>query len=286
MNPNDSQLAGSALGAVTSYPKTYSPQVLYPIARQLGRDEIARQTGSSVIGDQGVDVWQIFELSWLNRIGVSQVATARLFIPAHSPNIVESKSLKLYLNGLNFTVFDSMAVLKETIACDIAECVQCEIVLDIYDLNDETLMINKPVGECIDQALDGSDEMIPLSDEIDSSYLSQAVIGEPRVYQFYSHLLRSNCPVTNQPDWGTLMVDIHTDRALNFAQILRYILSFRQHNGFHEQCVERIFVDFMHFFAPTSLCVQANYTRRGGIDINPIRVFQTNKYQTKRLVRQ
>ncbi|OOR87710.1 NADPH-dependent 7-cyano-7-deazaguanine reductase QueF [Moraxella caviae] len=274
------------LGESTSYPKSYAPDVLYPIARSLGRDEIAK-TGFA--GDyQGVDVWQAFEVSWLDLQGVSQVATARFEIPASSPNIVESKSLKLYLNSLNFTEFANAKAVQDTITKDLSACVGANVAVALHSLDGDDFTVQRPLGECIDQALQTDNtQKVALSDDIDSTFLQGfRKLAAPKSYALYSDLLRSNCPVTNQPDWGTVQISITTNYELNHAAILRYVLSYRQHNGFHEQCVEQIFADFMQNFAPTSLKVQANYTRRGGIDINPVRVFNAEIGKVGRFVRQ
>lgn len=233
-----------------------------------------------------MDIWQAFELSWLNPIGISKVAMARFTIPANSPNIVESKSLKLYLNSLNFTKFSSINELKTTLQKDLSICVGADVGVEIIGLDSDELTIAKPIGICIDDVLNHLSDEIVLSDDIDSKFLKNAKKGELATYQFYSNLLRSNCPVTNQPDWGVVQIEMTSEYDLDFGEFLKYILSFRQHNGFHEQCVERIFADMMTYFKPVSLKVLANYTRRGGIDINPVRVFNTDKGQIKRLIRQ
>ncbi|WFF39142.1 NADPH-dependent 7-cyano-7-deazaguanine reductase QueF [Moraxella nasibovis] len=274
------------LGESTSYSKTYDPTILFAISRQIGRDEIVKETGFVFDdGTKGVDVWQAFEISWLNPVGVSEVAMARLTIPATSPNIVESKSLKLYLNSLNFTKFTSVQEVKQTIEQDLSNCVGVAVQVEIIDLDSDALGIVKPVGICIDEVLNKGGN-IELTDDIDHSFLMNTKQAELKRHQFYSNLLRSNCPVTNQPDWGTVQIDISTDYELDFGDLLKYILSFRQHNGFHEQCVERIFADLMVNFKPQSLKVSANYTRRGGIDINPVRVFNQEIGEIRRLVRQ
>lgn len=273
------------LGENTHYPKTYDPSILYPIARQIGRDEIIKETGFvfNQTNTQGVDVWQAFELSWLNRLGVSQVAMARFYVPASSPNIVESKSLKLYLNSLNFCEFDNSDDVKHTISQDLSSCVGADVGVKIVPLSSDELNIVLPMGICIDDVLT---DKVALTDDIDNGFLKNSKKGKLKRYQCYSNLLRSNCPVTNQPDWGTVQMDMTSEYELDFGNLLKYILSFRQHNGFHEQCVERIFSDFMQIFLPKSLQVQANYTRRGGIDINPVRVFNMPVPDIKRLVRQ
>ena len=276
------------LGENTHYPKTYNPDILYPISRNVGRDEIKRATGFYQ-SYQGVDIWQAFEISWLNPKGISQVAILKLFIPADSPNIVESKSLKLYFNSLNFTVFEDKQQLIDTIIQDISFCVKKDIKIYLGDLSDEsfnTYLLEQK--NCIDDALDFYQDNILLTHDIDSSFLKNFNNkNHQQTYQFYSNLLRSNCPVTNQPDWGSVFFEITTSYQLDFAKILQYILSFRQHNGFHEQCVERMFADFMVHLNPSKLKIWANYTRRGGIDINPIRVFNADfDNYLKRTIRQ
>ena len=283
----------------TDYPTEYSPETLYPIARSMGRDVIGWQDDKLMVG---IDWWQAFEMSWLNQQGISQVAIARFGIPASSPFIVESKSLKLYLNSINFTEFASWAEVQTLIAKDLSACVQADVQVELFGLNDDLhnkttgLLVAQPEGVCIDDALANTSEKVALCEHPDASLLSsdkdlnsssilENTGTEP--YTFYSNLLRSNCPVTNQPDWGTLAVSIMTDKPINTANILRYILSFRQHNGFHEQCVEQIFADLSRYYEPSELMVRAWYTRRGGIDINPCRVSDiTLLPKPSRLIRQ
>lgn len=274
------------LGETTSYPKNYDASILFAISRSLGRDEVLKQTG--IQADQltdGVDVWQAFELSWLNLQGICKVAIARIRIPANSPNIVESKSLKLYLNSLNFTKFGDMAEVQALIQKDLSACVGIKVSVEIVPLGGSGFEVQEPLGVCIDEVLDTEGEVIAC-DDINSAILSQPPVHQMMTYQFHTNLLRSNCPVTSQPDWGTLSVSITTNKALDYQKILRYVLSFRQHNGFHEQCVERIFADFLVNFEPSALMVQANYTRRGGIDINPVRVLNHALPAVTRQVRQ
>lgn len=288
----------------TDYPTEYSPETLYPIERSMGRDAIGWQDDKLAVG---VDWWHAFELSWLNAQGISQVAIARFGIPASSPFIVESKSLKLYLNSINFTEFASWDEVQALIAKDLSSCVQAKVTVELFGLNDDLadglnndvsgLLIAQPEGVCIDEAIANSSEKVTLTEQPDASLLESkaddnnlasnntAEVAQP--YTFYSNLLRSNCPVTNQPDWGTLAVSITSDKAFDEASMLRYILSFRQHNGFHEQCVEQIFADLSKHYEPSELMVRAWYTRRGGIDINPCRVSDIKLLpQPSRLIRQ
>ena len=259
------------LGQSTSYPKTYAPDMLYPIPRALGRANLALPADALSIG---MDWWQVFEMSWLNSQGISQVAMARLAIPATSDYIVESKSLKLYFNSLNFTEFDNQQAVKATVEKDLSACLKTDVTLEIFEVNiANSLPISAPQGDCIDNALDSSDKKIAIVSDVDPSSLTVAHHGasDSQLQILHSHLLRSNCPVTNQPEWGTLEIQIDS-QAIDRAGLLEYILSFRQHNGFHEQCVEQIFSDLTQAFAPKTLMVRAWYTRRGGIDINPCRV--------------
>lgn len=290
------------LGESTSYPKTYQPDTLYAIPRSMGRNEINWQQDKLTVG---VDWWHAFEVSWLNNQGISQMAIARFSIPASSPNIVESKSLKLYLNSLNFTEFDNWAAVQQTIAKDLSACVGAEVGVELFELDaissgsesDTGFLIAHPPGKCIDNALDGLAHKVSLVEHPDASLLSSTdhedtassteKLSTEKEYQLYSNLLRSNCPVTNQPDWGTLSIEISTSHAIDEAKLLSYILSFRQHNGFHEQCVEQIFTDLSQRYSPSKLMVRAWYTRRGGIDINPCRVSDISLMpKPSRLVRQ
>lgn len=259
------------LGQSTSYPKTYAPDMLYPIPRALGRANLALPADALSIG---MDWWQVFEMSWLNSQGISQVAMARLAIPATSDYIVESKSLKLYFNSLNFTEFDNQQAVKAAVEKDLSACLKTDVTLEIFEVNiANSLPISAPQGDCIDNALDSSDKKIAIVSDVNPSSLTVAHQGasDSQLQILHSHLLRSNCPVTNQPDWGTLEIQIDS-QPIDRAGLLEYILSFRQHNGFHEQCVEQIFSDLTQVFAPKTLMVRAWYTRRGGIDINPCRV--------------
>ena len=277
----------------TDYPTQYSPETLYPIARSIGRDVIGWQQHKLQVG---MDWWHAFEMSWLNLQGISQVAMARFSIPATSAYIVESKSLKLYLNSLNFTEFANWQQVQTLLAKDLSACVQAQVSVELIALDDmqSGLLIIEPEGTSIDDALAECADKVALTLHPDASLLKagsdNSVNKQPPVQQsvsFYSNLLRSNCPVTNQPDWGTLAVTMTRANTVAHADMLRYVLSFRQHNGFHEQCVEQIFADLSQHFQPSELMVRAWYTRRGGIDINPCRVSDLSLLpKPSRLIRQ
>lgn len=251
----------SQLGKETQYPTQYQPEVLFPISRAESRQQYANVEGIT----QGKDWWHVFEISWLNQLGLPQVAIGRLTLPASSPNLIESKSLKLYFNSLNFTKFDSKEAFIETVERDLSSAAGAKIELQLFQVDE--LEISKPQGICID-------DLVPerLSEHPDSTLLQLDTTAEDDVeITLHSHLLRSNCPVTGQPDWGTIFIRFQGKKPC-YRSLLAYIISYRQHNGFHEQCVEQIFADIWKLLGPQKLMVYATYTRRGGLDINPCRV--------------
>ena len=251
----------SLLGKDTNYPTAYQPDVLFPISRAPARENYAHVDAIQ----QGKDWWHIFEISWLNHAGIPQVAIGRLTLPASSPNLIESKSLKLYFNSMNFTQFDSQDAFIATVEKDLSVVVQAPVTIDLFQADD--LAITQPEGICID-------ELSPerLENHPDASLLKLDTENPEDIeVQLYSHLLRSNCPVTGQPDWGTVFIRYQGKKPC-YRNLLAYIISYRQHNGFHEQCVEQIFADIWQILQPEKLMVYATYTRRGGLDINPVRV--------------
>lgn len=255
------------LGKQTDYPKEYDPNILQPIARSLARENLP--FGLNV--GRGFDCWHLFELSWLDSTGKPQVAIARLMIPADSPNIVESKSLKLYCNSLNFTQVQSKDVLSAIIKRDIGHVVKAAIGVHLFSVDE--LPVSRLRGSCIDEhALTVSNDALKALVAMGDRTKLLSLAGEAKTSELlYSHLLRSNCPVTNQPDWGSLLIR-YEGKEIDRNALLTYVCSFREHNGFHEQCVEQIYADIWTKLKPTKLLVQAWYTRRGGIDINPCRV--------------
>lgn len=277
------------LGEHTQYPTQYAPELLFAIARQQSRQMLAEGVDVSC----GMDYWHVYELSWLNAVGLPQVAIARLGVPANSPNIVESKSLKLYFNSLNFQVFSSQQQLVQTICQDVSACVGAKVEVTLFAVDDFAIKHDLS-GICLEKqphhftlaqpfnlANQPSPALLAMS-QADKTHLTDTIIEQ----NFYSHLLRSNCPVTNQPDWGTIHIHC-VSKAIDYHSLLAYILAFRTHNGFHEACVEQIFADLSQVFKPQRLLVQAWYTRRGGIDINPVRASHASLItQPSRLARQ
>jgi 7-cyano-7-deazaguanine reductase len=216
----------------------------------------------------GYDIWNHYEVSWLNPKGKPQVATANFYYACDSQNIIESKSLKLYFNSLNNTPFESLQALSQTITQDLSACAAAPVSVTISPLNNlhndhAHKDISPLVGTCLDE----------IDIDVDAFTLNPAYLSthtQDANETLYSNLLKSNCLVTGQPDWATLWVR-YQGKAIAQAGLLRYIVSFRNHQGFHEDCVERIFMDILQRCAPESLTVGARYTRRGGIDINPVR---------------
>lgn len=250
----------SLLGKETQYPTSYQPEILFPIAREQARENYGHVEHIR----QGQDWWHVFEISWLNMSGVPQVAIGRLTLPASSPNLIESKSLKLYFNSMNFTQFESKAAFMETVERDLTQAAGAQVTIDLFQVDE--LSISQPEGICIDQYTPDR-----LENQPDASLLQLDASLEDVDIQLYSHALRSNCPVTGQPDWGTVFIRIEGKKPC-YKSLLAYIISFRQHNGFHEQCVEQMFADIWQNLKPKNLMVYAAYTRRGGLDINPCRV--------------
>jgi 7-cyano-7-deazaguanine reductase len=274
------------LGKTTVYPSQYDPSLLFRIERSEKRDELM---GSDACSEQffkqnfyGEDIWNAYELSWLNSNGLPQVACAEIRVKAKSSYIVESKSLKLYLNSLNQTQFNDRQAVIDTIEKDLSEVVGDSVSVKFYDVNDiQSLSIENFSGELIDE-FDGKIEHYDYSPELLQNAIDSKHIVEEALI---SHLLRSNCLITNQPDWASIKIS-YTGAKINREALLRYLIAFRWHNEFHEQCVERIYRDIKYYCKPEKLCVYARYTRRGGLDINPWRSDFDRQELNLRLARQ
>ena len=269
----------SPLGKSSEYVSTYAPELLFPISRATKWAELG--LNAETLPYQGVDLWNCYELSWLTASGKPVVAIGEFAIPAQSPNIIESKSFKLYLNSLNQTAFDSFDAVRAVMERDLSAAAGAPVGVRVRSL-DEVASEGVAVveGTCIDDldlAVDSYDHPRPELLRCDDTRRVDEVL--------YSHLLKSNCPVTGQPDWGTLVVE-YSGSALDAASLLAYVVSFRQHQDFHEQCVERIYLDLQRLLQPTRLTVYARYVRRGGLDINPYRSSAAVQPDNRRLVRQ
>ena len=272
-----SALQGLSLGQQSAYISQYTPSLLQPVPRSLNRDDLGLR---GELPFQGCDVWTLYELSWLNAKGKPVVAIGEVFVPATSPNLIESKSFKLYLNSFNQTRCDSLEAVQALLVQDLSGCAGAPVSVTLFTLDQATHQIAQLPGECIDSLdieVDGY--------EFDETLLQGAAGREIVEETLHSHLLKSNCLVTSQPDWGSVVIHYRGPR-LDREKLLRYLISFRQHNEFHEQCIERIFTDLKHFCAPEKLTVHARYTRRGGLDINPFRSDWEPVPANLRLIRQ
>lgn len=253
----------SPLGQPTEYRADYAPELLYPIPRQLKRDELGIAAGS--LPFVGEDIWNAYEVSWLNPKGKPVVALATFRVPADSPNLIESKSFKLYLNSFNQTAFTDTAAVEAALVRDLTAAAGAPVAARVEVLNARPqVTVGYPEGVLLDDLDVACDAYQPAPE------LLFTTDGPAVEETLYSHLLKSNCLVTGQPDWAMVVVR-YRGRAIDRAGLLRYIVSFRNHNEFHEQCVERIFCDLTRRCAPEALAVYARYTRRGGLDINPFR---------------
>lgn len=264
------------LGRHTPVLEKYSPDILQPIQRVTGRQALGID---EPLPFHGADLWHAYELSWLDPAGKPVVRVGRFEVPAASPNMIESKSFKLYLNSLNHTRFSSEEEARQTIVTDTSAVAGEPVALELLPLDHPLLAGAMPEGVC----LDGT-PFEPGATEPDADLL-EAEPDDMAEEKVFSHLLRSLCPVTGQPDWATLWLHYRGPR-IGHRSLLRYIVSYREHREFHEQCVERIFTDIRHRLEPELLQVQAFYTRRGGLDINPLRSTEADARPLPRLARQ
>ncbi|MDY0012506.1 MAG: NADPH-dependent 7-cyano-7-deazaguanine reductase QueF [Rhodocyclaceae bacterium] len=252
----------SPLGRTVAYRTDYAPELLFPIPRQTKRDELG--IAGDALPFTGWDLWNAYELSWLTPRGKPVVALGEFRVPAESPCLVESKSLKLYLNSFNQTVFDSIEAARQTIIRDLSAAVGAPVRAVLKRPQDANRAFGPPPGGVL------LDDM-----EVDIQHYQPApqllcATGPVVEETLYSHLLKSNCLVTGQPDWASLAIR-YRGPAIHREGLLAYIVSFREHHEFHEQCVERVFRDITAHCRPEGLAVWARYTRRGGLDINPFR---------------
>jgi len=249
----------SSLGREVAYPSQYDPGLLFPIPRRGAREEVGLD--EAALPFVGHDRWQAYELSWLDGRGKPRVAVATVSVPCTSPNLIESKSFKLYLNSLNSTRFDDDAAARLCITRDLSACAGAvvTVVLGVPPL------VEEPEGESLDEREVTIERYGPPAPEFLFADADEVVTET-----LSSALLKSNCPVTGQPDWASVSVRYHGPK-IDRDGLLKYLISYREHAEFHEQCVERIFSEITQRCAPQWLEVEARYTRRGGLDINPWR---------------
>jgi 7-cyano-7-deazaguanine reductase len=258
-----SDLKNAPLGKTTSYTDIYDPSLLFPIPRQMQRQ------GRGITGDlpfKGDDVWYAYELSWLNSRGKPEVAIGKFTVPCDSPCLIESKSFKLYLNSFTGTKFSSLAEVRNTIIQDASAATQALVQFDIKllsELSADAQLGHFP-GVCLDSLDIDCDTYTVFPQYLQC--LSDKVVTEV----LCSNLLKSNCLKTGQPDWGSLQIT-YTGKEIDKEGLLRYIVSLRNHSGFAEDCIEQIYIDILQQCAPQELTIDGRITRRGGLDINPLR---------------
>jgi 7-cyano-7-deazaguanine reductase len=255
-----------SLGQATQYPDQYDPSLLFPIPRAENRAKLGFKD-SQALPFVGVDIWNAFELSWLNKKGKPQIALAEFQIPADSPNMIESKSFKLYLNSLNSTHFADEHQLRELLIKDLSAVAGSKITIRIQATE---AVAKKGMQEMSGVLLDRLDIEVDPNLPADPNLLGVNESFGPIEQCLVSHLLKSNCPVTGQPDWASVQIR-YQGRPILEEGLLRYLIGFRQLGEFHEHCVETIFTDIKRQCKPEKLSVYARYTRRGGLDINPFR---------------
>ncbi|WP_185972773.1 NADPH-dependent 7-cyano-7-deazaguanine reductase QueF [Shewanella hanedai] len=272
-------LSELTLGKATGYQSEYDASLLQGVPRKLNRDAIEL---IDTLPFHGTDIWTGYELSWLNAKGKPMVAIAEFHLSFDSEHLIESKSFKLYLNSFNQTKFDSIELVQSTLADDLSRCANGEVLVKVIEPKHFThqRIVELP-GTCID------DLDIEIEDyNFNPDYLLDSTDDKSMVAEtLNSNLLKSNCLITSQPDWGSVMIRYQGPK-IDREKLLRYLISFRQHNEFHEQCIERIFVDLKRFCHCAKLTVYARYTRRGGLDINPYRSDFEQPSESHRLARQ
>jgi 7-cyano-7-deazaguanine reductase len=271
-------IAKVELGKQSKYDMHYNPDKLFAIPRKLKRDEIAIP---AALPFSGFDIWNHYEVSWLNEKGKPIVAIAKITYSCESPCLIESKSMKLYFNSFNNTQFKNVQAVEATAKADLKKRVGAEVNVEIIPLNelsDEMISV-KFDGICLDNLNVECSHYT-----VESTYLS--VENEFVNENLYSDLLKSNCLVTHQPDWASVQI-IYSGKKINHEGLLKYIVSYRNHEELHEQCIERIFMDILRHCSPEKLSVYGRFTRRGGLDINPYRTTEKQvTFQNKRLYRQ
>ncbi len=268
------------LGKNTEYVSVYTPSLLKKIPRSISRVDLGLSNNAE-LPFLGTDLWTAYELSWLDMRGKPMVAMAQFQVPCHSDFIIESKSLKLYLNSFNQSKFESSTEVVNMIEVDLSACANFPVLVDLHSLAAyESEGFGHFIGECIDHIETTIEKYHP-----DANLLrlcsSEAEVKET----LHSHLLKTNCPVTSQPDWASVMIK-YVGPKIDRESLLKYIVSYREYSDFHEHCIEKIYMDILTYCKSTELTVYGRFTRRGGLDINPYRSSNKGVPDRLRLVRQ
>jgi len=269
------QLLHSPLGKQSQYVTDYDAGQLCPISRE----NTWKEYGYKESPYTGFDIWNAYELSWLNEKGLPIVVIAEIWIPVSSPNLIESKSLKLYLNSFSQTKFKNTEQVCKTLESDLSACAGELVKVNLFPVNSNQCPSGNFEGICLDD-LDINIEVYNRNADLLKA-TEAPVINE----KLYSHLLKTNCPVTGQPDWGSIYIE-YSGNPIEHTSLLKYIVSYRKHGDFHEQCTENIFLDIMQQCQPDELTVYTRYLRRGGLDINPYRSTKNDLPKNLRLFRQ
>lgn len=256
-------LVTTVLGKDTVYSNEYNPGVLQPIERKLGRAAVKVQAPN------GFDLWRLYELTYLNKAGIPCAAIGCISVPADSPCIVESKSLKLYIGSFTQTKFADLNEVAAVITHDLNAILGTEVTVQLWDLEKAQEAAPFAVREFPGELIDITGGVV-LSDFTYNPELLQRHEGSRVEETVRTNLLRTLCPVTGQPDHASVMIRYQGEQ-INHQELFAYLMSLRMHRGFHEQCVEMIYSDIKTRLKPDRLEVAAAFTRRGGIDINPVR---------------
>jgi 7-cyano-7-deazaguanine reductase len=268
------------LGKNTTYDNEYAPSRLHRIERSLGRSAIKHLKSF-----YGMDIWRLYEMTYLNLNGLPKVCMGIMKVPATSKYIVESKSLKLYELSFTMTKFESLKDVETVFARDLSRLLECEVEVELFEIKNKEFGFESPRGICLEEQ-EFARSLCFRNYEYSPKVLKAAENKKTVSKTYYTNLFRSLCPVTAQPDHATVVID-YKGLAPDEESLLNYLVSLRNHQGFHEQCVELIFSDIMHALEPAELTVSAFFTRRGGIDINPVRTTLNNqKYPSVRFIRQ
>jgi 7-cyano-7-deazaguanine reductase len=276
-------MADNPLGKETYYPSSFNPALLVALPRSTNRFNLGLSEQLPFVGE---DIWHAYEISWLDKQGLPKVAIGRFAVPCESPFIIESKSFKLFLNSLNQEKFDEKQSVINLLTENLSRSASAEVKVTLFELEESVELIKLPEGICLDRLDVQIDHYQPnpaLLKINESNQGDEVIVVEECIY---SDLFKSNCPVTNQPDWGTMIIN-YKGPAIYHEGLLAYLVSYRLHSDYHENCVERIFVDIQEKCKPQKLTVQGNFLRRGGLDINPVRSTHVELIKTlPRFIRQ